>query len=98
MRSRRNIEHLDSLAAHFPRKDFQFVVIAAGEAEAVAKALTPLTAEGVAVGLDTDNDCFKAFGVSYLPACVIIDNQRKAVWTGDSRSLTAKLIEDLKQQ
>ena len=97
-RSRTNLEHLQFLAGEFLHRDFQVVVIAAGDEQAVEKALAPFTDEGIAVGLDTDNACFKAFGVTYLPACVIIDDQKKTVWTGDSKSLTVKLIENLKQK
>ena len=97
-RSRKNIEHLKSLAENFARKDFQVVIVAGGDADSVSEELLPLTADGIAVGLDLDNDCFEALEVNYLPACLIFDSQRKAVWTGDSKLLTAKLIDNLKQQ
>ena len=97
-RSRKNIEHLKMLSEKFTRKDFQVVIVAGGDAESIKKELTQLTNEGFPVGMDLDGECFKACGVNYLPACVIFDNQRKTLWTGDSKSLTAKLIENLKQQ
>ena len=97
-RSMANIDNLRQLAENFTRKDLQIVVVAAGDAEAVESALGSSTDEGVAVGLDTENNCFKAFGVTYLPACVIIDDQKKTVWAGDSKSLTMKLINNLKQK
>ena len=97
-RSRTNLEHLKFLAGEFLHRDFQVVVIAAGDEETVRTELTPYTDEGLAVGLDTDNACFKAFGVTYLPACVIIDEQKRTIWTGDSKLLTQRLINDLKHQ
>ena len=97
-RSMANVANLQSLAARFPRKDFQVVVVASGDAEAVENALLTLTDEGIAVAADTDNACFKAFGVTYLPACVVIDDQKRTVWTGDSKLLTPQLINNLKQK
>ena len=97
-RSKSNIESLLALSSEFTHRDFQVVVIAAGDEEAVRTALTPYTEEGIAVGIDRDNECFKALGINYLPACIIIDDQKKIIWTGDSRTLTPKLIKNLNQK
>lgn len=97
-RSLANIESLVALSSEFTHRNFQVMVVAAGDEAAVKKALMPFADEGIAIGLDRDNECFKAFGVNYLPSCIIIDDQRKIVWTGDSKSLTPQLIKSLNQK
>ena len=97
-RSRSNVESLLLLSSEFARRDFQIVVVAGGDAEAVKNALSSFTDRGVAVGFDSSGECFKAFGVDYLPACIIVDEQRKTLWTGDSKTLTDKTIKNLTQK
>ena len=97
-RSLDNMPNLLHLSGEFLHKDFQVIVIASGDSRKVEELLKPYTDEGIAVGLDPDGQCFKAFGVVYLPACVLIDDQRKVVWTGDSRLMTPRFIEVMKKQ
>ena len=92
-----NIKHLLQLSGEFLHKDFQVVVVASGDPQQIDNLLKPYTDEGIAVGIDTDGQCFKAFGVVYLPACVLIDDQKKVVWTGDSRLMSARFIEVMKK-
>ena len=97
-RSKSNIESLMALSSGFTHRDFQVVIIAAGDEDAIRTALTPYAEEGIAVGIDRGNECFKALGINYLPACIIIDDQKKIIWTGDSKTLTPKLIKNLNQK
>ena len=95
-RSRANIDSLMVLTDKLLRKDFQVIVVAAGDEQTVGKQLeTPLD-EGIPVGLDSTGECFKALGVTYLPASIIIDDRQKIVWAGDSRTLTPQMIQNLK--
>lgn len=95
-RSRSNVDSLMRLSDEFLRRDFQVVVIAAGDRQAVEQQLADVLEVGIPVGLDSDNGCFKDFGVNYLPACIIIDDKQKTLWTGDSRTLTPRTIKNLK--
>ena len=94
-RSLANIDSLIRLSGEFLRKDFQVVVVAAGDEQTVGRQLASCVDEGIPVGIDRDGECFKAFGVTYLPACIIIDDRQKTVWTGDSRTLTAQTIRNM---
>ena len=95
-RSRANIDSLILLTREVLRKDFQVIVVAAGDETVVERQLAVCTEEGVPVGLDPENQCFKALGVTYLPACIIVDDRQKILWTGDSRTLTPQIIGNLK--
>lgn len=93
-----NLPNLLHLSGEFLHKDFQVIVIASGDSQKIEEILTPYTEEGIAVGLDPGGKCFKALGVVYLPACVLIDDQKKVVWTGDSRLMTPRFIEVMQKQ
>ena len=57
--------------------------------------LTGFLSDNTSVGFDERGRTFRAFGVKFIPFCVISDNKDRAVWLGNGATLTAQTIEKI---
>lgn len=57
--------------------------------------LTGFLSDNTSVGFDERGRTFRAFGVKFIPFCVISNNKRRAVWCGNGASLAPHILEQI---
>lgn len=57
--------------------------------------LTSYLSDYTSVGFDERGRTFRAFGVKFIPFCVIIDNKHRTAWCGNGASLSEPIIEKI---
>lgn len=58
-------------------------------------ALTSFISDRTSVGFDERGRTFRAFGVKFIPFCIIINSKNRAVWCGNGASLSEAVIEKI---
>ena len=69
--------HLNELVEKYRQKSVQFISITDEEEWQVKKYLKYVTAISGWIGLDTDGSMNKAYGISYIPRTILIDQEGK---------------------
>lgn len=95
-RTLHNVEHLQLLRSQTGGA-FDIIVVSGGDEPSTRQALEHLPVEGMAVAMDESSRWFGRFEVTYLPACIVVDGDGRALWTGDSKQLTPAIILKLKK-
>lgn len=86
-----SLENLQGLSRKLGTKLHVVVVSREKDSETVA-LLTPFVSEAMSVGIDPSGRAFTAFGIRYVPAGVLVDAKRKALWMGNSRQVDERLL------
>ena len=66
--------------------------------ESYSKAGTTLTQhldDRIGVAFDDNGRTFRAFGVKFIPYCVITNHKRRAVWCGNGNLLNAQILQEI---
>ncbi|MDE6777987.1 MAG: hypothetical protein K2J51_00720 [Alistipes sp.] len=96
-RSLANVEHLRQLRAETGGA-FDIIVVSGADERSTGESLARYADDGTAVAVDEPARLFGRFGVSYLPACMVVGSDGRVLWTGDSKQLTPAMIRKLKCQ
>jgi len=93
--SRPSVESLASVRALSAKFDgrLDVVVIAKEAPETVAPVVRPYAGGNMTVAFDDDGRTFSAYDVHYLPFGVLVTAKGRALWMGNPRQLTEKMIE-----
>ena len=66
--------------------------------ESYSKAGTTLTQhldDRIGVAFDDNGRTFRAFGVKFIPYCIITNHKRRAVWCGNGNLLNAQILQEI---
>ena len=88
-----SLDHLEKLSRR-QGTDLRIVVVAQEPKEKIARLLDPYLSPRICVALDPDGRIFRAFGVSYVPFGVLVDERNRALWMGNTLQLTPEIIEN----
>lgn len=86
-----SLDNLQALSRKLGTKLHVVVVSREKESETIT-LLRPYVSEAMSVGIDPTGRAFTAFGIRYVPAGVLIDAKRKALWMGNSRQVNEQLL------
>lgn len=86
-----SVGHLEELSNKLGSK-LHVVVLTREREDTVARLLGGKVSPLFVVALGADRD-FGNFGVSYIPFGVLVDARNRALWMGNTRTLTQELIE-----
>lgn len=86
-----SLDNLQALSRKLGTKLHVVVVSREKESETIT-LLRPYVSEAMSVGIDPTGRAFSAFGIRYVPAGVLIDAKRKALWMGNSRQVNEQLL------
>lgn len=88
-----SLKHLQTLTSKFGTK-LRVIVVSRDKEETLAPIVAPYLSPRFAVALDPQGRLFSAYGVSYIPFGVLLDARGRALWQGNTRQLTEKIIRD----
>lgn len=92
---REAIPHLNELVEKYKQKPVQFISITDEEEWRVKKYLKYVTAISGWIGLDTDGSMNKAYGISYIPRTILIDQEGKIAAITYPFSLDSQMLDKL---
>lgn len=75
--------------------NINLVIITKEEYAKAGVALTEHLCDNVGVAFDDKGLTFRAFGVSFIPFCVICDDKNRAVWCGNGMTLDKEIIKNI---
>lgn len=81
------------ISNHTP--ECNIVIITKEEYADAGVTLTEHLADNTAIAFDEKGRTFRAFGVKFIPFCVICDDHQEALWCGNGATLTKQIIEQI---
>lgn len=77
------------------KAEFNLIIITKEEYAAAGVALTEHLADNVGVAFDEKGRTFRAFGIKFIPFCIISDSRHRALWCGNGAALNEQAIEKI---
>lgn len=86
-----SLENLQALSRKLGTK-LHVIVVSREKEPATLTLLTPYVSEAMSMGIDPAGRAFTAFGIRYVPAGVLVDAKKKALWMGNSSQVNEQLL------
>lgn len=92
---RKSISRVKEFAAQFDG-NMNVVILTKERYDKAGVSLTEHLGDHTAVAFDDEGRTFRAYGVKFIPFCVIYNSKRMAVWCGHAQGLSEKVAERIK--
>lgn len=77
------------------KSEFRLIIVTKEEYAAAGVALTEHLADNTGVAFDERGRTFRAFGVKFIPFCIISDSKNRALWCGNGAALGEQVVEKI---
>lgn len=86
-------ERLSALDRYAKKYEGLTIILISREGKAAIERTVLSSPRGYSIGADDEGKTFGAFGVQYVPFCVLTDSKGKVVWFGNPSGLEEATIE-----